>query len=84
MLLISGLGEQMVAWPAEFCAILADAGFYVIRFDNRDTGGSTKLDEKGLPDLNAAWRAYFSGEPINAPYTLGDMALTILIFGPIY
>jgi pimeloyl-ACP methyl ester carboxylesterase len=43
MLLIMGLGTQMIGWPDEFCAQLADRGFQVIRFDNRDIGRSTRI-----------------------------------------
>jgi pimeloyl-ACP methyl ester carboxylesterase len=43
MLLIMGLGTQMIGWPDEFCAQLAERGFHVIRFDNRDIGRSTKI-----------------------------------------
>src|ERR1035437_6199443 len=43
LLLIQGLGMQMVGWPEEFCERLAAGGFYVVRFDNRDTGRSTHL-----------------------------------------
>ena len=45
MLLISGLGSQMITWREEFCEQLASRGFHVIRFDNRDVGLSTKIDE---------------------------------------
>jgi proline iminopeptidase len=54
LVLVMGLGEQMVAWPANFCHMLAGAGFRVVRFDNRDSGLSTKFDACGLPDLTAA------------------------------
>ncbi|HNE90137.1 MAG TPA: alpha/beta hydrolase, partial [Actinomycetota bacterium] len=47
MLLIMGLGTQMIAWPDQMCADLAARGYYVVRFDNRDTGLSTHLS--GLP-----------------------------------
>ena len=47
MLLIMGLGTQMVAWREEFCRQLVDRGFYVIRYDNRDSGRSTSM--KGRP-----------------------------------
>ena len=77
LVLIMGLGEQMVAWPTEFCRILADNGFLVIRFDNRDTGFSTKFDACGVPDLMGAWEAYFRGMPIAAPYKLKDMAADV-------
>ncbi len=74
LLLISGLGQQMAAWPDTLCRMLVDNGFFVIRFDNRDTGFSAKLDSKGIPDLQAAWEAYFQGAHISPPYTLRDMA----------
>ncbi len=74
LLLISGLGEQMAAWPEKLCGMLADNGLFVIRFDNRDTGLSTKLDSLGIPNLQEAWEAYFKETPISTPYTLRDMA----------
>ncbi len=77
LVLIMGLGEQMVAWPTEFCRRLADTGFYVIRFDNRDTGLSTKFDACGLPNLFEAWDAYFKAAPITPPYSLQDMAADV-------
>ena len=43
IVLIMGLGTQMISWPEDFCAGLADRGFRVIRFDNRDIGLSTKI-----------------------------------------
>jgi len=69
MLLIMGLGAQMIAWPDEFCELLASAGFHVIRYDNRDVGESTWFDDAGSPDVGAA----FSGNATPA-YTLEDMA----------
>jgi pimeloyl-ACP methyl ester carboxylesterase len=69
LLLIMGLGAQLVTWRDEFCAMLAAAGFYVIRYDNRDSGLSTWMDEAGPPDLVSA----FAGEPRPA-YHLDDMA----------
>ena len=74
LLLVMGLGAQMIAWHEDFCARLADAGHYVIRFDNRDTGLSTHLDEAGMPDMMAILGARASGEPVDVPYTLDDMA----------
>lgn len=70
LLLIMGLGVQMIAWPDEICMELADFGFYVIRFDNRDSGLSTNYDDYGLPDLLAG----FAGDASSAPYLLSDMA----------
>lgn len=74
MLLIMGLGAQMIAWDEEFCAALAARGYWVIRFDNRDVGLSTRFDEAGVPDIPALMQAAAQGEAIQAPYTLRDMA----------
>lgn len=60
----------MICWEAEFCELLVQKGFYVIRFDNRDIGLSTKFEEAGVPDIMAA----MEGKPVEAPYTLEDMA----------
>ncbi|MBP7972891.1 MAG: alpha/beta hydrolase [Candidatus Nanopelagicales bacterium] len=51
MLLIMGLGTQMIAWPEEFCNDLADHGLFVIRFDNRDVGESTHINGEPAPGL---------------------------------
>jgi pimeloyl-ACP methyl ester carboxylesterase len=67
VVLVMGLGTQRLAWSDEFCEQLADAGRYVIRFDNRDVGESTHFPELGLPTLLDVIR----GRP---PYTLDDMA----------
>jgi len=69
LLLVMGLGAQMITWDDEFCEQLADRGFHVIRFDNRDIGLSTKMEGAGMPDLMAA----FGGDAQPA-YTLDDMA----------
>ena len=70
LLLIMGGGSQMIYWEAEFCDLLADKGLFVIRFDNRDIGLSTKFEESGVPDIMAAMK----GEPIIPAYSLEDMA----------
>ncbi len=71
LVLVMGLATQMLGWPDEFCEQLADGGFHVMRFDNRDIGLSTHLDEAGTPDLSPL----FAGQPItSAPYSLADMA----------
>ncbi len=77
LILIMGLSEQMVAWPDKFCSMLAESSFYVIRFDNRDTGLSTKMEDCGVPDIFKAWESYFSGAAVEAPYTLQDMATDV-------
>lgn len=70
LLLIMGLGTQMTAWDPAFCTMLAERGYYVIRFDNRDIGLSTQFDQKPEPDL----LAILSGDLRTAPYFLADMA----------
>ena len=69
MLLIMGLGGQMVLWPDDFCGQLADRGFYVVRFDNRDIGRSTRIHGKP-PSAGQLLRRKIS--PVL--YDLGDMA----------
>lgn len=74
VLLIIGLGGQMIDWDNELCEALAAKGLYVIRFDNRDSGLSTKFGGAGVPDIMEAFAANLQGTPIEAPYTLDDMA----------
>jgi pimeloyl-ACP methyl ester carboxylesterase len=70
LLLIMGLGTQMLGWPDEFCLALEARGLYVIRFDNRDIGLSTHLHDAPAPDVMAA----VAGDTRSASYTLTDMA----------
>jgi len=74
LLLIMGLGAQMIVWDDEFCALLAGRGYRVIRFDNRDIGLSTRLSDAGVPDVAAGMMAAMQGQPVSAPYLLRDMA----------
>jgi len=74
LLLIMGLGAQMINWDEEFCEKLVERGFFVIRFDNRDVGLSTKFEEAGEPDLMKLYMQAQKGEKIEAAYTLEDMA----------
>jgi pimeloyl-ACP methyl ester carboxylesterase len=74
LLLIMGLGAQMTRWPEGFCDQLAARGFRVIRFDNRDVGLSSKMDEAGLPDMAAVLTAFASGTQPPVAYTLREMA----------
>ncbi|MCB0876341.1 MAG: alpha/beta hydrolase [Solirubrobacterales bacterium] len=69
MLLVMGLGMQMLAWDEEFCQALVDRGFHVIRYDNRDIGLSTKVG--GGPPNVIAGALGLTG---SARYTLNDMA----------
>ena len=73
LLLIMGLGAQMILWDDGFCTALAARGFYVIRFDNRDIGRSTKIAGEA-PPLPKLLEQALTGKPIEAPYTLRDMA----------
>jgi pimeloyl-ACP methyl ester carboxylesterase len=74
MLLIAGLGSQLLAWTDEMCENLANHGFFVIRFDNRDIGLSTKFEDAGVPNFVEINAAYARGEIPEVPYTLEDMA----------
>jgi pimeloyl-ACP methyl ester carboxylesterase len=69
LLLISGTAVQMLIWPDEFCESLAERGFHVARFDNRDTGLSTHLRDAPTP----SWLKVMV-RPSTAPYRLSDMA----------
>lgn len=70
LLLIMGLGSQMILWDEEFCEQLAAEGFFVIRFDNRDVGRSTILREAPVPKQ---WQL-LTRDPRSAAYSLDEMA----------
>jgi pimeloyl-ACP methyl ester carboxylesterase len=67
-----GLGAQMIHWPPDFCQGIADRGFHVVRFDNRDVGESTWFDSP--VDVGAVLGARSAGETPEVPYLLSDMA----------
>ena len=69
LLLIGGLGAQLISWDDRFCELLVGRGYQVIRFDNRDAGLSTALDECGVPDMLGLLLDIGS-----APYLLDEMA----------
>jgi pimeloyl-ACP methyl ester carboxylesterase len=71
LLLIMGLRTQMIGWRPEFCGMLAERGFHVVRFDNRDIGLSTQLDHLPVP----AVPGLHGSDPFTVPYLLEDMAL---------
>jgi len=74
LLLVMGFTAQMTAWDEGFCRMLADGGRYVIRFDNRDVGLSTKLDGVEV-DIGGAITSWISDSPCPpVPYTLSDMS----------
>lgn len=70
VLLVIGFAQQLLAWDVGFCRQLADRGFYVIRFDNRDVGLSTKMTSLGRPSIPAI----FGGDPSTVTYGIEDMA----------
>ncbi|WP_128660257.1 alpha/beta fold hydrolase [Paenibacillus sp. 598K] len=74
VVLIAGLGTQMIRWTTSFCRMLADRGFRVIRFDNRDVGGSTHYRHVQTLDFEALATTLMSGRRPDIPYTLDDMA----------
>ncbi len=74
LLMIMGLGAQMIHWDERFCQQLAEKGHYVIRFDNRDIGLSTKFEDAGVPDVMAAYSAFLEGKEFESAYSLDDMA----------
>ena len=71
LLLVMGLGGPMTWWDTELCVMLAEAGFYVVRYDNRDTGRSTRI--RARVKRNHLVRA-FGGARVRAPYSMSDLA----------
>jgi pimeloyl-ACP methyl ester carboxylesterase len=74
LVMIMGLVTQMIGWPDPFCRMLARSGRYVIRFDNRDVGLSTKMDSLGVPDIERLARDVRAGKEVSVPYGLEDLA----------
>lgn len=74
IMLIAGLGTQMIRWTDPFCEELASRGYRVLRFDNRDAGYSTHLSERVPPDSGALVASLMAGRLPDVPYTLYDMA----------
>jgi pimeloyl-ACP methyl ester carboxylesterase len=74
LVMIMGLGMQLVAWPDGLVDLLVARGFRVIRFDNRDVGLSQRFDHLGVPNLAAAALRYTVGLPVAGPYRLADLA----------
>ncbi|MFO1218922.1 MAG: alpha/beta fold hydrolase [Burkholderiaceae bacterium] len=74
LVLIMGLGMQLVAWPDGFVEQLVARGFRVIRFDNRDIGLSQRFDELGVPNLPLVAMKAALGLPVHAPYAIADLA----------
>lgn len=74
LLIIMGLGSQLVHWPDELVEGLAARGYFVIRTDNRDIGLSQKFDNKGVPDLPQLMMDMAAGKNPEGPYSVSDMA----------
>ena len=74
LLLVMGIEAQMFYWPDEMCESLANQGFYVIIFDNRDVGLSTKFKDADLLNTTEIFTKLIMGENVDIPYTLEDMA----------
>ena len=73
ILLISGTGGQLTQWPDALCQALVQRGYRVLRYDQRDSGRSTRLDAAGLPDWAKIMAALGAGQPAPLAYTLDDM-----------
>jgi pimeloyl-ACP methyl ester carboxylesterase len=78
LLLVMGLGTQMTAWMPEFCERLAAHGRWVVRFDNRDIGLSTRLDHLGVPNITKLIVSAALRRRAKVPYELEDMAGDLL------
>jgi pimeloyl-ACP methyl ester carboxylesterase len=79
LLLIMGIGAQLIQWPPSFCTALCDLGFEVIRIDNRDSGLSSSIDSP-LTFCKRTLLRFLSNKPIKAAYTLEDMSTDIVEF----
>lgn len=74
LVLVMGVGAQLVMWPDAFCAELVARGFQVVRFDNRDVGLSTSFQDRGVPNPFVTLARRLANLPVEAPYTFVDMA----------
>jgi proline iminopeptidase len=74
LVLVGGIGVQLTSWNEIFIKALVEAGFYVVAYDNRDVGLSTKFDDWGPADIPAAFAQARAKEKVSAPYTLEDLA----------
>jgi pimeloyl-ACP methyl ester carboxylesterase len=78
VILIRGQGTQLIHWPESFYETFSTRGFLTIRFDNRDTGLSSKFDNIAGQELEAIRKRLAAGEDIDPPYTMDDMALDVI------
>ena len=74
LLMIHGVGAQLIRWPRSLCDKLAEAGFRLLRYDSRDIGLSTHMNDAPVPNLAAVTAARLEGREPELPYTLADLA----------
>ena len=74
LLLVMGLGGQLIQWDESICQDLVSRGHYVIRYDNRDTGLSTKFDQAYKPEIIGTLGDVLNSDKSSVPYTIEDMA----------
>lgn len=79
IILVTGIGGQLIQWSREFIDGLVNKNLYVVSFDNRDSGLSHYYDDLGVPDLEKAFREKQSGKAFKPPYTFNDMANDIIL-----
>jgi pimeloyl-ACP methyl ester carboxylesterase len=78
IVLMMGLGTQLIGWPVAMCEGLVDRGFRVIRFDNRDIGLSEKMENAHIPQAATLMLRSKLRLPLDVPYTLTDMAKDVV------
>lgn len=78
IILIMGIGGQLIHWPNEFIQGLVDNGFFVVIFDNRDAGLSQYYHDSNTPELHNVIKALQQGQSVSIPYTLVDMANDVI------
>lgn len=78
VILIRGQGTQLIHWPEEFYEPFAASGYRTVRFDNRDTGLSSKFDDLSGKELEQMWKQASSGKAFQPPYTLDDMVNDVI------
>ncbi len=78
IILVMGLGTQMIGWPLSMCEGLAAQGFHVIRYDNRDIGLSEKMENAHVPQASTLLLRSTLRLPLRVPYSLDDMAADLI------
>lgn len=78
LVLVMGIGAQSILWDDEMCALFVARGYRVVRFDHRDIGMSTHLNDLPVPKPGPLLARRIAGQPVQAPYTLSDMARDVV------